>query len=173
MIAWVFAVPAALSTAVPELPRMSALPIALDPAPRTGLPEILTEGVPEIDTAPLIGCVTAEPSTLSPLALVVSLPFIAARLPPDSTASADVFKFVPAFAVTVPEIVGVPLIVANTLSEPEESDHVRPVVHVPLSVTAPITLEPAESAGRDASETGCVVCQKVPATGTAVPPLTP
>ena len=55
VIAWAFDVPTALSSAVPELPRISALPIVLDPAPRTGLPEMLTEGVPEIETEPLIG----------------------------------------------------------------------------------------------------------------------
>ena len=72
----------------------------------------------------------------------------------------DVFRFVPAFAVTAPEIDGVPLIVAVTLSEPEESDHVRPADHAPLCITAPIVFEPAERAGRVEIETGCVDCQR-------------
>ena len=73
--------------------------------------------------------------------------FIPARLPPDSRASKDVFKFVPALAVNavlvkvrfgaVPILkVGVVAKAGNvppiaTLSEPDPKFHDRAVVHVP------------------------------------------
>jgi hypothetical protein len=92
-------------------------------------------------TPPVTPWIEAAFDAEGPGLVIAVLAAIVARLPPVSSASADVLKFVPPFAVTVPEIVGVPPIVAVTLSEPEESDHVRPAVHVPLCV--PMSLQDA------------------------------
>src|ERR1700722_19975337 len=87
-------------------------PMAAEPAPRPGSDArdtgcVVGKNVPETGsgTPPVIPC-TGEPDVGGvPAAVTAVLVLIEARLPPVSSASADVLRFVPALAVTEPPVV--------------------------------------------------------------------
>src|SRR5271156_6177007 len=88
---------------------------------------------------PVMPCTGAPDAAVVPANVMAVLVLIVARLPPVSSASADVLRFVPALAVTEPPVacIGEPSVVL--------------IVVRPAKVAAPV------GSGRDAAETGCVV----------------
>ena len=127
---------------VPDMPKLVFAIV--------GVPEIVAVTLSEPEASDQVRPVVQVPLCVTPPTVFAPVP--STGLPEMLT------EGVPdKLTLGVPEMLtaGVPEIVAVTLSDPLESDHVRPVDHVPLCVTPPIVFDPAERDGREDTATAC------------------